>query len=36
MALSEQLINQLNTIYKQQNAPADEQTMEEAKKAFHI
>jgi hypothetical protein len=36
MALSEQLIHQLHTIHKQQNAPTDGQTMEEAKKAFHL
>jgi hypothetical protein len=36
MTLSEQLIHQLYTIHKQQNAPADEQTMEEARKGFFI
>jgi hypothetical protein len=36
MTLSEQLIHQLNTIHKQQNAPADEKTMEEARKGFFI
>jgi hypothetical protein len=36
MTLSEQLIQQLNAIYKQQYPPADEATMEEAKKSFHI
>jgi hypothetical protein len=36
MALSEQLIHQLNAIYKQQNSPADGKTMEEVKKSFHI
>jgi hypothetical protein len=36
MTLSEQLIHQLNTIHKQQNAPADDKTMEEARKGFFI
>ncbi len=36
MTLSEQLIHHLNSIYKRQNAPADERTMEEAKKGFRI
>jgi len=36
MTLSEQLIHQLNIIHKRQNAPADEQTMEETKRAFHL
>lgn len=36
MTLSEELIYHLNAIHKRQNAPADEQTMGEAKKAFHL
>ena len=36
MSFSEQLIQQLNAIHKQQFPPADEATMEEAKKSFHI
>jgi hypothetical protein len=36
MSLAEQLIRQLNTIYKQQNPPVDEATSGEAKKSFHI
>jgi hypothetical protein len=36
MTFSEQLIHQLNGIHKRQNAPADEKTMEEVKKGFHI
>jgi hypothetical protein len=36
MSFSEQLIQQLNAIHKQQYPPADEATMEEAKKSFHI
>lgn len=35
MTLSEQLIQQLNAIYKRQHPPADEQTMEEVK-SLHI
>jgi len=36
MALSEQLIQQLNAIYKQQHPPTPEKAMEEAKQSFHI
>jgi len=36
MTLAEQLIHLLHTIHKRQNAPADEKTMEETKKAFHM
>lgn len=36
MTLAEQLIQQLHAIHKQQRPPADEATMEEARKSFHI
>jgi hypothetical protein len=36
MSLSEQLIQQLHAIHKQQHPPADEAMMEEARKSFHI
>jgi hypothetical protein len=36
MTISKQLIHQLHTTNKQQNAPADEKTMEETRKGFFI